>query len=117
MGSIFAFSAAPEIFEKHRQFPGLWLHGQMSSGKTKVAEWLMHLAGYALAQGGIGLMKATAVGLMQETENYSNQPLLVDEYRAGKIHESVEAVLRDAFNRLPPVKWTPDGVQRVIRTN
>ena len=28
-----------------------------------------------------------------------------------------EAVLRDAFNRQPAVKWSPDGVQRVMRTS
>jgi hypothetical protein len=117
LGSIFSYKAAPEIFKKERAFPGLWLHGQMSSGKTMLAGWLMNIEGLDLEQGGIGLMKASAVGLMQETENYSNLPLLCDEFRAGKIHEAVEAVLRDAYNRLPPVKWTPDGVQRVIQTN
>jgi len=116
MGSMFAFAAAPEIFKKHGVFPGCWIHGQATSGKTVTTEWAMHIWGYKISSG-IGLLKGTAVGLLIQAENYSNQPLWVDEYRHGHVPLDKEAILRDAFNRVPTEKWSPDGVQRKPRTN
>jgi hypothetical protein len=63
------------------------------------------------------LLKGTAVGLLIQAENYSNLPLWADEYRNGKVNDEKEAILRDAFNRVPTEKWSPDGVQRKSRTN
>jgi hypothetical protein len=56
--------------------------------------------------------------LLCDCENYSNQPLWCDEYRQGKINEDKEAILRDGYNRQPPIKWTPPGeVQRQMKTS
>jgi hypothetical protein len=66
---------------------------------------------------GIGLLKGTAVGLLQQCENYSNLPLWADEYRQGKVDEAKEAILRDSYNRLPAEKWSPDGIQREMKTS
>lgn len=116
LGAMFAYGAAPELFEDHRLFPGLWVHGQMSSGKTTVTEWMMAIWGFKVSAG-IGLMKGTAVGLTQQCENYSNLPLWADEHRQGKVGDDKEAVLRDSFNRQSTVKWSPDGIQRQMRTS
>jgi hypothetical protein len=116
IGSMLSYAVAPEIFSRRREFPGLFTHGQMSSGKTVATEWGIRFWGYEKADG-IGLLKGTAVGLLQQAENYSNQPLWVDEFRADRIGEDKEAIIRDAFNRLPAVKYSPDGVQREMRTS
>lgn len=116
MGAILAYSAGPEIFREYGLFPGLFIHGQMESGKTKLTEWLMHVRGFERSSG-IGLLKGTPVGLLCEAENYSNEPIWADEYRQGKVSEDKEAVLRDAYNRQPPVKWSADGVQRLMKTS
>jgi hypothetical protein len=116
LGSMFSYVAAPEIFAEYGLFPGAMLHGQMSSGKTKVAEWGMSLWGFERLSAGIGILKATAVGLLQECENYSNIPLWLDEFRTSEVGQDKMAILRDSYNRQPPAKWTPDGVQRQMKT-
>jgi hypothetical protein len=114
LGWMLSFAAAPEIFRAFRLFPGCWVHGQMGSGKTSVVEWLMAIWGFVV-QAGTG-KKATAVGLLQQGESYSNLPVWVDEFRQGETGEDVLGVLRDAFNRQSTPKWTQDGVLRKLRT-
>jgi hypothetical protein len=118
MGAVFAYAAAPEIFSAYGLFPGLFVHGQMSSGKTKFTEWLMHLVGFDShgMKAGISAIKSTAVGILQESQNYSNLCLWIDEFRQGQVTEDKVGIFRDAFNRQPPVKWNPEGIQRKIRT-
>ncbi|HEV2327648.1 MAG TPA: hypothetical protein VGY56_02540 [Verrucomicrobiae bacterium] len=116
MGSVFAYFAAPEIFDIHGLFPGLWVHGQMESGKTKTVEWLSALQGFNLTAG-IGIIQsATPVGMLQEAENYSNLLVWVDEFREREVEPVKIAILRNAFNRQMQAKWSPDGTQRVIKT-
>ncbi len=115
MGAIFAYAAAPEIFAAYGLFPGLWVHGQMESGKTKFTEWLLHLAGFNVTAG-ISAMKSTTVGILQESQNYSNLPLWIDEYRNREVSDDKVGGFRDAYNRPPPVKWNPEGIQRKIKT-
>jgi hypothetical protein len=120
MGAIFAYAAAPELFGENGFFPGLFVHGQMGSGKTNFTEWLMAMVGFGKRENvglGIGLLKGSAVGLLIQNENYSNLPLWVDEFREGQVHDDKVAILRDAHNRVPPEKWSPDGVQRKMRTS
>ncbi len=88
----------------------------MGSGKTQVTEWLMAIQGFNVSAG-IGLLKGSAVGLLIQSENYSNLALWVDEFREGKVHDDKVAILRDAHNRVPPEKWSPDGVQRRMKTS
>ena len=117
LGTMYSYSAAPEIFEHYGLFPGLWVHGQMSSGKTKFIEWLMRIRGFNRTAG-ISLMEGTAVGLLCDNENYSNEPVSVDEYHQGQIKPEKEAILQDAYNRQMSSKWIPpDGIQRTMRTS
>lgn len=116
LGAMFAYGVAPEVFDEKHLFPGLWLHGQMGSGKTEFTGWLMHFWGFHPDKGGIS-MKATAVGLTIQSENYSNVPLWFDEYRKSNLNEDKEAVLRDSYNREVSPKWSPDGQQRSMKTS
>ena len=90
----------------------------MGSGKTFFANWLMGLQGYAPTKG-LGLGKGSFVtvpGLCAQLENYSCLLVWFDEYREHEITSEKIAVIRAAYDRQMANKWTPDGVQRVIRT-
>ena len=116
LGAFFSYAAAPEIFDRYGLFPGLWVHGQMESGKTKVTEWQIAVWGFTLSAG-IGIIQsATAVGMLQEAENYSNLPVWMDEFREREIESVKIAILRNAYNRQTQAKWSPDGIQRNIKT-
>jgi hypothetical protein len=116
MGAIYGYWAAPELFKANSGFPGLFIHGQMGSGKGFLAEWLMALSGLYVSAG-IGLLKGTPVGLAIQCENYSNIPLWLDEYRQAEIDKNKEAFIRDSYNRVPAEKWSPDGKQRSMNTS
>jgi hypothetical protein len=116
IGAMLAYSAAPEIFRKHGMFPGLWVHGLKGSGKTKVTSWLMSLRGFSI-EAGVGIVKtATPAGMLQDAENYSNEPFWLDEFRDAEVEPIKLAILRNAFNRQVQSKWTADGIQRVMKT-
>jgi hypothetical protein len=115
VGAMFGYAAAPEIFQARGELPGLWIHGQMESGKTKFTEWLTYLCGFS-RQAGVSSIKSTTVGILQEAQNYSNLPLWVDEFRQSEVGLDKLSLIRDSYNRQPQLKWSPDGVQRKIRT-
>lgn len=115
LGAMFSYAAAPELFAAHGLFPGLFIHGQMESGKTKFTEWLFHLAGFSI-NAGISAIKSSAVGILQASQNYSDLPLWIDEFKQGHVGEDKVGIFRDAYNRLSPVKWNPSGINRKIRT-
>jgi len=115
LGAMFAYAAAPELFAGCGFFPGLWIHGQMESGKTLVTEWLMACWGFRMSSG-IGIIKATPVGLLQEAQNYSNLPIWLDEFRQAEVGTEKISILRDAYNRQPPAKWSVTGIQRRMKT-
>ena len=117
VGSILGFAAAPEVFARQGNFPSVWVAGQMGSGKTTYVAWLMSVCGFQL-KSGMGLISknVTAVGIACQLENYSNVPLWLDEFRQHQIAADKEPMLRDSYGRLLAGKWTPDGIQRAIRT-
>ena len=117
VGAALGYAAAPEIFRLRRLFPSLWVHGKMGSGKTTYTSWTMALQGFNVGAG-LGLISksVTAVGVMQQLENYSNLMVWLDEFRAGAVDEGKAAIIRDVYNRHLAAKWSPDGFQRVIRT-
>ena len=117
LGSMFAYAAAPEIFKQYGFFPGLFIHGQRGSGKTKLTSWLMAVWAFPM-QSGISLTErtSTAVGMLQELENYSNLPVWFDEYRDHQIDPGKVSVIRNGFDRVGQAKWSQDGKQREIRT-
>jgi hypothetical protein len=118
VGSLLGYAAGPEFFEFYGCLPSIFIPGQMGSGKTFFTNWGMGLQGYAPTKG-LGLGKGsrvTPVGLCQQLENYSNLALWFDEYRQYEISDEKVSIIRDSYDRQLAGKWTPDGVQRVIRT-
>ena len=118
VGSMFGYAAGPEFFEFNGCLPSIFIPGQMGSGKTFFTNWLMGIQGYQPTKG-LGLGKGsrvTPVGLCQQLENYSSIALWFDEYRQYEISDEKVSIIRDSYDRQLAGKWTPDGVQRVIRT-
>ena len=121
VGSMLGYAAGPEFFQRYSCLPAIFIPGQMGSGKTFFCNWLMGIQGYQPEEGckGLGLGKGsrvTPVGLCQQLENYSSMALWFDEYRQYEISDEKVSIIRDAYDRQLAGKWTPDGVQRVIRT-
>jgi hypothetical protein len=118
VGSVLGYAIGPEFFGLWRCFPSIFIPGQMGSGKTSFTNWLMGIPGFEPTNG-LTLSKGsrvTPVGLCQQLENYSYSPVWFDEYRQYEIADEKISIIRDAYDRQLAGKWTPDGVQRVIRT-
>lgn len=121
VGSMLGYAVGPEFFKHYGCLPSIFIPGQMGSGKTVFTNWLMGIQGYQPVEGckGLGLGKGsrvTPVGLCQQLENYSSMALWFDEYRQYEISDEKVSIIRDSYDRQLAGKWTPDGVQRVIRT-
>ena len=118
VGSVLGYAAGPEFFEHYGCLPSIFTPGQMGSGKTFFCNWLMGIPGYQPTKGmGLGKgSRVTPVGLCQQLENYSSIPVWFDEYRQYEISDEKVSIIRDSYDRQLANKWTPDGVQRVIRT-
>jgi hypothetical protein len=59
---------------------------------------------------------STAVGVLQQGENYSYLPLWLDEFRESQVAEDKAGILRNAYDRAMQAKWSPDGVSRILKT-
>jgi hypothetical protein len=118
IGSMLGYAAGPEFFEFYGCLPAIFIPGQMGSGKTFFTNWLMGMQGYGPTKG-LGLGKGsrvTPVGLCQQLENYSCMAIWFDEYRQYEITDEKVTIIRDSYDRQLAGKWTPDGIQRLIRT-
>lgn len=118
-GVVLAYGAAPELFRRFNSFPGLFIHGQTSSGKTTLSSWHMELWGFMNRESGLGIKSnVTPAGLQIALEQYSNLPLWLDEYESdAAVPEGIKGIIHSSYNREVPSKWAADGNMRVIRTN
>lgn len=80
VGMVLAAAAAPEIYNKYNAFPGLWVHGQQSQGKTSVCGWLMRIWGFELNKG-MSLSGTSGPGLSISMQQYSALPFWFDEFQ------------------------------------
>lgn len=118
IGSFLSFAAAPELFEELSQFPGLWTHGEANSGKSTILRWLMEIWGFRVLGINLKGTNSTAVGLLQAADQYSNLPVLLDEFRDDKeqVGKDKLGVLHNGFDRGGQAKFNPSGIQRSMRT-
>ena len=63
IAATMAFFAAPELFEDHNQFPGIWITGEKGGGKTYTARWLLALHGLTRIESGLSFKTSSAVGV------------------------------------------------------
>jgi len=97
LGWITSLMFMEEVFGLYNCFPFLFVTGRRGSGKSTIAEWLMHFFGIDNA----GKMAAdtTAVALQRYLAYYSCLPVFIDEYRNTKQIAMKNGFLRNAYNR------------------
>lgn len=118
LGSVLSFSIAPDLFTRESWFPGIWIHGPTSTGKSTLARWLMEIFGFHDMGDGLGLQKScTAVGMQIAMEQYSDLPVWFNEFKQDQVEAQKLAIIHAAFNREASSKWSADGIMRKIRTN
>jgi len=118
VGGMLAYAVGPELFADNRFFSGLWAHGQRGSGKTSGVSWAMNIWGFNVTSGiALAQRTSTAVGILQQAENYSYLPLWLDEFRAYQVEMDKAGILRNAYDRAMQAKWSPDGKVRTLKTN
>jgi hypothetical protein len=112
-----AYAAAPEIFSEYYFSPGIWLHGSLGSGKSKLLEFFMEWYGFQIHDGIILRgTNSTATGLQQAADQYYNLPVCLNEYIAGECNDDKHAVLHNAYNRGGQVKFSMSRIVRHMRT-
>ena len=116
IGSMFSFTAAPEIYRQFKCFPGLWVHGEPGSGKSSTTDSLMRIWGFSLGKGLDIIKNVTVPGIQMAGEQYSNLPVWLDEFRNDEVDEAKLAILRSTYMRGGMAKCTHDGEQRELRT-
>jgi hypothetical protein len=118
IGSLLSFGCAPEIYAQYSEYPGIWLHGQASSGKSTIASLVMEIQGFSMHS---GLMLkgnlVSAVGLTQAACMYSNLFVWADEFTVADVDEDKMSVLHAGCNRQTPAKFNASGFRREMRTN
>lgn len=118
VGAILAYAAAPEVYYSESAWPGVFVHGSAGSGKSTVCQFLMAIAGHNVQKGlNLNTAQVTAVGLLQAGEQYSEQPVWLEDFRQGETPENKVSILRSCYNRDEAAKHNPDGVQRELRTS
>ena len=109
MGLTMAYAAAPEIFQQHGCFPGLWLNGEARHGKSTFAAWLGRFFGVTRS---CSVSDSTGPGTEGVLQQFSNLPPILDEAQTI-MKDSVLSMLKNAFNRIPPAKQT-EHLRRVL---
>lgn len=115
LGIVFAYAAAPEIFEAYHCFPGLWIHGEASQGKTTIARWLMRLCGFPFVgrHGGVSLESSSGAGGALVMQQYSNLPVWFEEAQTDTRGELLR-LLKDTFNRIGGAKRLSTGMRQIL---
>ncbi len=115
LGIVFSYAAAPEIFDVFHAFPGLWIHGEASQGKTTIARWLMRLAGFPFIgrHGGVSLESSSAAGGALVMQQYSNLPVWFEEAQADTRGDLLR-LLKDTFNRIGGAKRLSTGMRQIM---
>jgi hypothetical protein len=115
LGAMLAYGAGPEIYKLYNAFPGLWLHGEPSQGKSSVARWLTRLWGWRL-DAGMQLPDSTKVGLSILLQQQGNLPAWLEEFQ----HDCPDWILqkiKGVYNRESGGKKSFGEQKRRIRTS
>ena len=120
IGLFFASAAAPELMTKHGGQPGVFLHGNLSEGKTTSMRFLMRIHGFK-ALDGISIEPTTEVAMARALSHYSCLFLWFDEFRQNNLKDKPGklTIIRDAFNRGSAAKGVMHDSRRtrMVRPN
>ena len=118
---IFAAAAfAPEMLREKGGQPGLFLHGNLSEGKTTVMRLMMRLQGFRHLDG-LSIEPTTEVAMARALSHYSCLFVWFDEFREKNLRERPGklTIIRDAFNRGGAAKGYANDPRktRIVRPN
>ena len=120
IGLFFASAAAPEMLEKYGGHPGVFLHGNLSEGKTTSMRLLMRIQGFKHLDG-ISIEPTTEVAMARALSHYSCLFLWFDEFRQNNLKDRPGklTIIRDAFNRGSAAKgyMSDPRKTRMVRPN
>lgn len=85
-----------DIFKISRGFPFLFVFGERGSGKSTIAEWIMHIFG--IESNGKMAADSSAVSIQRYLTYYSSLPLYIDEYRNDERVTKKDNTFRSAYN-------------------
>ena len=97
LGMILACGAAEEIYHIFNAFPGLWLHGEQSQGKSSVMRWLLRIWGLETEKG-LSLAGSSSAGMSIIMQQYGNLPVWLEEYQPDAPKWMIEK-LQNFFGR------------------
>ena len=115
LGATLAYGAGPEIYATHNAYPGIWLHGETSQGKSSMARWLTKLWGFRI-DAGMPLPDSTKVGISIALQQYGSLPVWLEEFQPDAPKWMIEK-LKNFYNRESGIKKTFDEGTRKILTN
>jgi DNA primase len=104
MGWVNSVVFMEEIFAICNSFPFLFVTGQFQSGKSTIAEWVMHFFG--IENSGKAISQTTPVAIQRLLSYHSSLPVFLDEYRNTKEVTYKNGFLRNAYNRQSSGKGT-----------
>jgi hypothetical protein len=100
LGTGLLYAAAPELLDRFKGHPGLWITGKCGTGKTLIGQALMAIWGFpADYQPLLAGRGTTAAALDRSLAHYRHLPMHLDEFRRQENDSKRIAALRGAFNR------------------
>lgn len=102
VGSFFM----PEILNKFKVYPFLFLYGKQAGGKSTIANWISSFFGFQ--QKGINFRGSSVVGLTRTTSQMSMIPVWLEEYRSRDDANIAQKnnFLRNVYDKTVVVKGT-----------
>ena len=96
----------PEILDKYKIYPFLFLFGKQSGGKSTIANWISSFFGSSM-HNGVQFHQSTIVGIQRSTSQMSMVPLWLEEYRNNdKDIGKKNNYLRSIYDKSTIVKGT-----------
>lgn len=117
LGHACSYAVADYCIEHYAHHPGLWIHGSMCAGKTTLAQFLCWMWGHAPRYRGCRIdvhasREEPAAGpephppshtnfnaLARILAQFTNLPVLFDEYRFASLSTGLDDILRAACSR------------------
>jgi hypothetical protein len=114
MGWFLSFYGGPEFLAREECFPGLFLHGETSQGKSTTVRWGMELMGVHNLTEGIGLGRnSSAVGMQIALDQNSFIPVWLGDFKNNEITEEKLSIMHAAFNRSVSAKWSMEDMRQM----
>lgn len=118
LGTVLAYAAGPEIYQKWLGFPLLWIYGLAHQGKTSLGRWLMRVWGFNVQEGTV-LSDTTQVGMAILLQQYGDLPVWLEEHQetSKTLKPWLPEKIKSIFDRNSGSKKTFGEAIRRVRTS